>query len=287
MGGLYLNFVVYGALCRPLKTVSTKNKEIKEIKLKSMNEFLLKPESGFDPDEKPIEYKDQTNIKNPDLSENGRRINMKNSFSSKFAKFRLIIFDPDVLKNPSIQLLLTVYLFWTAGECVKIYLAPKVVDTGLTREQGALIMSIYGAVMALSQIVVGIMADLFHIPTSYLLMSSLLGMSAFSLVFTFCQSFSLFVACVCLFAICHGFTFPLRIVLVSSILGVKNLTKGYSPLCLLIGFSYLIKTIIAGYLFEATQSFDAIFYFISGSLFISCIISIGIIYMQRKRKFCE
>lgn len=212
---------------------------------------------------------------------------MKNPFSSKFAKFRLIIFDPDVLKNPSIQLLLIVYLFWTAGECVKIYLPPKVVDTGLTRQQGALIMSIYGAVMAVSQIVVGIMADLLHIPTSYLLMASLFGMSAFSLVFTFCQSFYFFVVCVCLFAICHGFTFPLRIVLVSSILGVKNLTKGYSPLCLLIGFSYLVKTIIAGYLFEATQSFDAIFYFISGSLFISCIISSGIIYMQRKRKFYE
>ncbi|CAE1279461.1 unnamed protein product [Acanthosepion pharaonis] len=285
ISGLLLNFVVYGALSRPLKTVKMRKKEMKEIKLKSMNEFLLKPESEFDPDEKPIEYKEGTNIKNSNEhrnhSEKKPPTNMSNNISSKLNHLRLTIFDPDVMKNPSMQLLLTVYFFWTAGECVMTYLPAKAVDTGLTREQGALMMSIYGAVIAFSQIVAGILADLLHIPTSYLLMASLFGMSAFSLSFTFCHSFSLFVVCASLFAICHGFTCPLRVVLVSSILGVKNLTKGYSPLCLLMGLTYIIDTIIAGSLF------DVIFYFISGTLFVACIFSSGLVYMQRKRKFYE
>lgn len=47
-----------------------------------------------------------------------------------------------------------------------------------------------------------------------------------------------------------GFVFPLRIVLVASILGVENLEKGYSPLSLLIGVSYIIHTKITGILFH-------------------------------------
>lgn len=292
ISGLLLNFVIYGALCRPLQTVNMKNKVMKKVKYyHSVNEFLLKPESGFHPDEKAIEYRGPTNIKNSNEhrghSENKPPTNMSNNISSKLNHLRLTIFDPGVMKNPSMQLLLTVYFFWTAGECVSIYLPAKAVDTGLTREEAALVMSIYGGIIAPSQIIVGILADLFHIPISYLLMSSLIGMTIFSLVFTFCQSFSMFVACASVFAIFQGFTYPLRIVLVSSVLGVKNLTKGYSPLCLLIGLTYIIITKITGSLVDATQSFDIIFYFISVSLFISCIISIGIIYMQRKRKFYE
>lgn len=100
--------------------------------------------------------------------------------------------------------------FLSAGECVSIYLPAKAVDTGLTREEAALVMSIYGGIIAPSQIIVGILADLFHIPISYLLMSSLIGMTIFSLVFTFCQSFSMFVACASVFAIFQGEYFEAR-----------------------------------------------------------------------------
>lgn len=100
--------------------------------------------------------------------------------------------------------ILSFVLILSAGECVPIYLPAKAVDAGLTRKQGALIMSIFGAIILPSQIIVGIVADLFHIRTSYLLMSSLIGMAVSSLVFTFCQSFSLFVVCVSVFSICQG-----------------------------------------------------------------------------------
>ncbi|CAE1279459.1 unnamed protein product [Acanthosepion pharaonis] len=132
-----------------------------------------------------------------------------------------------------------------ACDNVLIYLPAKVVSVGLTREEGALIMAIYGAIIGPSQIVVGILGDVFHIPVSYLLMPSLFGMSATTLAFTFCNSFSLFVLCVSLFAIFYGS------------------------------------------LFDATQSYDSAFYFTTGSLFIACIISSGIIYLQRKEKFHE
>lgn len=148
-------------------------------------------------------------------------------------------------------------------------------------------MSIYGVVIAFSQIVVGILADLFHIPVSYLLMSSLFGMSVTSVAITLCHSFWLFILCASLFAICHGFSYTLRMVLVASILGVRNLTKGYSPLCLLIGLTDIIDTTIAGFLLEATQSYDSIFYFTAASLFIACILSSGIVYLQRNGKFHE
>lgn len=185
------------------------------------------------------------------------------------------------------QLLLFIYLLEGANKMVPVYLPAKAVDVGLTREQGALIMSIYGGVLAISQFTFGMLADLLHIPTSYILMTSLLVTSAVSVGFTFCHSFAFFVLCISLFAICRGFVFPLRIVLVASILGVENLEKGYSPLSLLIGVSYIIHTKITGSLLDATQSFDVIFYFVASSLFMACIMSCGIVYMQRKKKFFE
>ena len=65
-------------------------------------------------------------------------------------------------------------------------------------------MSIYGVVTAFSQIVVGIFADLLHIPISYLLTFSLLGMSVISAAIPFCHSFSSFVICIFLYAIFEG-----------------------------------------------------------------------------------
>ena len=43
-----------------------------------------------------------------------------------------------------------------------------------------------------------------------------------------------------------GFSTTLRVVLVASLLGVQNMNKGYSHLCLLIGLAYIIHPIIAG-----------------------------------------
>ena len=43
-----------------------------------------------------------------------------------------------------------------------------------------------------------------------------------------------------------GFSTSLRVVLVASVLGVQNLNKGYSHLCLLIGLAYIIHPMIAG-----------------------------------------
>lgn len=87
---------------------------------------------------------------------------------------------------------------------VMIYVPAKMMNVGLKLEQGTLIMSLYGLVFAFSKISAGILADVFHIPTSYLLMFSLFGLSASSFAFIFCHSFSMFVLCICLFAIFYG-----------------------------------------------------------------------------------
>ncbi|CAE1277810.1 SLC16A9 [Acanthosepion pharaonis] len=124
---------------------------------------------------------------------------------------------------------------FVAAETVLLYLPAKAVNVGLSIEQGALIMSIYGAMFAFSQFIVGILADFIHIPTSYILMFSMLVMSATTVAFTFVHSFAFFVLFISLFAMCKGFASALRVVLVASILGVKKLEKGFSPLSLLIG----------------------------------------------------
>ncbi|CAE1331450.1 unnamed protein product [Acanthosepion pharaonis] len=202
ISGLFLSFIVYGALCRPLKTGNTKKK---------------------------------TN-----------------------ASVMVTVYTPDMID----------YI-------------------GMRRGHGALIIYIYCGVLGISQVIFGMLADLLHIPTSYILMASLLVSSAVCVAFTFCHSFAWLVFCISLSAICRGFIFPLGIVLVASILGVENLEKGYSPLCLLSGVSYIIHRIIAGSLLDATQSIDAVFYVFASFLFMACIMSCGIVYMQRNNKFSE
>lgn len=295
ISGLFLNFVVFGALCRPLKNfnVSMKNKKVNEIVLKSVKMFQTETNLGFEPDGETRENQIETNTNNSDgcvhleQSEDSPPTKMTTTLARKCSYLRLAIFNPDVMKNQCMQLLLTIYLFWAAAETVLLYLPAKAVNVGLSIEQGALIMSIYGAMFAFSQFIVGILADFIHVPTSYILMSSMLVMSATAVAFTFVHSFAFFVLCISLFGMCKGFASALRVVLVANILGVKKLEKGFSPLSLLIGVAYIIFPIIAGALFDATQSFDVIFYFASGCLCVGGITSSGIIYMQRKNKFYE
>lgn len=85
-------------------------------------------------------------------------------------------------------------------EMILIYLPAKAVYVGLNREQGAFIMSIYGAVQAFSQIFVGILADFIHIPTSYILMFSLVSMSAIAVAFIYCLICIVPLVCI---LVCH------------------------------------------------------------------------------------
>lgn len=292
---MFLNFVVYGALCRPLKNfnVSLKNKKVNEVVLKSVKMLQTETNLGFEPDEETRENQIKTNTNNSDgsvhleESENSPPTKMTTTLARKCSYLRLAIFNPDVMKNQCMQLLLIIYVFWAAAETVLLYLPAKAVNVGLSIEQGALIMSIYGAMFAFSQFIVGILADFIHVPTSYILTFSMLVMSATTVAFTFVHSFAFFVLFISLFAMCKGFSSVLRVVLVASILGVKKLEKGFSPLSLLIGVAYITFPNVAGALFDATQSFDVIFYFASGCLCVGGITSSGIIYMQRKKKFYE
>ena len=111
----------------------------------------------------------------------------------------------NVVEEYAIKFIIVFFvIFWVASQIVLIYLPAKVVSVGLSREQGALIMSIFAAVAAFSQILVGIFADLLHIPISYLLTFSLVVMSVTSATVAFCHSFSSFIICASLFAICKG-----------------------------------------------------------------------------------
>lgn len=292
ISGLFLSFIVYGALCRPLKTGNTK-KKTNEIILKSMKVLQTERNLGFEPDEETIENQELIHRSNSGDSmhhvnlETAPATNTHGTFSRKCKSLLKIIFDPVVLKNPGMLLLIFLYFFEGASVMVTVY-TPEMFDyIGMRRGHGTLIIYIYFGVLGISQFTFGMLVDLLHIPTSYILMASLLVSSAVCVVFTFCNSFAWLVLCISLFAICRGFIFPLRIVLVASILGVENLEKGYSPLCLLSGVSYIIHRIITGSLLDATQSIDVVFYVVASFLFMACIMSCGIVYMQRNNKFSE
>lgn len=294
LSGIYLNMVVFGALCRPLKCLKMNNR-VKEKKKQSVKGLQTETNSGFEPEEtSENRSRVDINVSDMDTHRNSVSEDMELSHEKQPSVFiRRVtakcknIFDPVVYKNHGVRLLLIIYFIWSAGEVVPVFLPANVVHRGLTREEGALLMSIYGVMFAASQLVVGMIADLLHVPISYILAVSMVALTLTSVAIPFCYTFLAFAFCTGVFAIFHGFTTALRVMIAAAILGVKNLNKCYSPICLLIGVGYIIFPLMTGALYDATQSFDYIFYFIGGTLFFGLIASTGIIYLQVKGKFKE
>lgn len=290
LSGIYLNMVVFGALCRPLKGMKM-NDRVKEKKKQSIKVLQTETNSGFEAEETS---ENTSRVSDIDTHRNSVSEDMELSHEKQHSVVirRVItkcknIFDPVVYKNHGVQLLLIIYFIWSAGEVVPVFLPANVVHRGLTREEGALLMSIYGVMFAASQLVVGMIADLLHVPISYILAVSMMALTITSVAIPFCYTFLDFAFCTGVFAIFHGFTTALRVMIAAAILGVKNLNKCYSPVCFLIGVGYIIFPLMTGALYDATQSFDSIFYFIGGTLFLGLIASTGVIYMQVKGKFKE
>lgn len=106
----------------------------------------------------------------------------------------------------NIQRSIFLFMFYliSAGEVVPVFLPANVVHRGLTREEGALLMSIYGVMFAASQLVVGMIADLLHVPISYILAVSMIALTLTSVAIPFCYTFLAFAFCTGVFAIFHG-----------------------------------------------------------------------------------
>ena len=137
-----------------------------------------------------------------------RPVFVKNESITVFVQFSLL---SKISKNVFLhRFLLYTYMYVSvnfkipAVEVISIFLPANVVDVGLSREEGALIMSINGVMFAVSQLLVGVVADLLHVPISYILTLSLLVLTVTSVSIPFCQSLLSLILCSSTFAVFHG-----------------------------------------------------------------------------------
>ncbi|CAE1247690.1 unnamed protein product [Acanthosepion pharaonis] len=193
--------------------------------------------------------------------------------------------DTTIFRNKNFGLLLAIYLLWAVGDSLLIYLPAYAESLELSREEGAMIMSIYGIVSTLSQILAGFLADVVHIPISYLLFSAVFGMSLSILAIPFCQTFTTLALSTTGYATGYSFGIALRIVLIAAILGIDKISETYSIVSIFIGIGYIVYPIVSGHLYDFTRSFPVIFYVDSAIAFLGAILSCGIIYAQKKGKF--
>lgn len=297
LSGIYLNIIVYGSLCRPLSYWTSIKNNIKGMKENSTKVLQSETNQGFESEMENIktenkssenEVRNSANVtENITYSTERRLSKISERISHGFKSLFSNLFDPVVFKSSGLQLLLFIYFVWAAGESYVIFIPANVVDIGLSSEEGALIMSVYGIFAALSQLGVGMVADLLHVPISYILTFSMTSLIIISIAIPFCHSFIAFAICTAIYGTFHGVTTAIRVLLATSILGVKNLDKSYAPVCLMVGIGYIVFPLLAGTLYKSIQSFAAIFYFNGGVLFTGLIASIGLLYMQVKGKFCE
>lgn len=295
IGGVFLNLVVYGSLCRPLKPGVKTTHYISESRRTSEDQREGVTNFGFTPEEN-IETPVGQSASSHRCSIEGiepmpetlqmRKLSIySEKMPSNFANLRSRYCDTAIFRNKNFGLLLTIYILWAVGDSMLIYLPAYAESIGLSREEGAMLMSIYGIVATLSQILAGFLVDVVHIPISYLLFTTLFGMSLGTLAIPFCQTFATLALSTAIFGTGYSSGIAIRIVLVAAILGIEKMSEAYSIISILVGVGYIVYPIISGHLHDATRSFPVIFYTDFAIAFMATILSCGIIYGQKKGKF--
>lgn len=284
IGGLLLNLTVYGALCRPLKPISKQSSSSSENQQTSTHE---KRNIAFKSEDGSKGRQDKETASSCQSVNEGTDVQKIEKERVSVSQVLSLYCDKTIFKNKLFGLLAVIFLLWSVGDSMSIYLPAYADSVGLSRSEGALVISVVGFTSTISQIVVGFLADVVHIPISNLLCISLIGMVVTIASVPHCQSFAALAATAAAFSTSYNFGVALRIAMVAAVFGVENMSSGFSLISILMGIGYSVFPIGTGVVYDATRSFSIVFYAYSAIVSLAAILSFGLVYAQRKGQFVE
>ncbi|KZC05305.1 Monocarboxylate transporter 5 [Dufourea novaeangliae] len=193
------------------------------------------------------------------------------------------IFDISVLKEP-VFILFTFSNFCTSiGFNVPyLYVMPQAEERGINKEDASYLLAVIGIANTVGRIVLGYISDKPWVNRLliYNLCLTVCGLS--TILSTECISFATFAIYSSVFGFTSGAYVGLTSVLLVDLLGLHRLTNAFGLLLLFQGVASLLGPPIAGWLYDAIESYDPGFYTAGGMITVSGLILFFIPLIQQK-----
>ncbi|GAB1601891.1 monocarboxylate transporter 9-like [Argonauta hians] len=262
LSSLVLNMAVAGALCRPLKYKIVENVDqdtlLNEVS-KAENQCDRTEEKKNDTVENSASPNniDETRVSlmtiNKDVKKEGVITTCLHSTVKTIANF----FDYKILKDVNTIFIIMIYFAWSVNFVVYVYLPLYAKNLGL---DGTMLISISGVGYTVGQFLLGVFIDFLHVKTDYMMTASMLIMGVCSIVIPMVITFYPLAAILLVWSIAGGFCVSLRVVYTTLIVGIENLSIGFSLISFFNGIGYVLGPPLFGLVYDSTGRFTDVFY---------------------------
>ncbi|XP_017787533.1 PREDICTED: monocarboxylate transporter 13-like [Habropoda laboriosa] len=191
--------------------------------------------------------------------------------------------DISVLKDP-VFILFTFSNFCTSiGFYVPyVYVLPQAEEQGIDKKDASYLLAVIGIANTVGRIILGYVSDKPWVNRLliYNLCLTICGIS--TILSTFCTSFESFILYSFMFGFTSGAYVGLTSVILVDLLGLNRLTNAFGQLLLFQGFASLLGPPIAGWLYDALESYNPGFFTAGGMITVSGLILFFIPTIQQK-----
>ncbi|CAK9831475.1 Monocarboxylate transporter 5 [Anthophora retusa] len=191
--------------------------------------------------------------------------------------------DISVLKDP-VFILFTFSNFCTSiGFYVPyVYVLPQAEEQGINKKDASYLLAVIGIANTVGRIILGYVSDKPWVNRLliYNLCLTICGIS--TILSTFCTSFTSFILYSSMFGFTSGAYVGLTSVILVDLLGLNRLTNAFGQLLLFQGFASLLGPPIAGWLYDALESYNPGFFTAGGMITVSGLILFFIPTIQQK-----
>ncbi|KAK3107095.1 hypothetical protein FSP39_007049 [Pinctada imbricata] len=219
-------------------------------------------------------------------SENSSTIS-KNCQSIECVKSESKTVDFSLLCDLRFLLCMGCMTLWTAHGITLTYLPDIAVANGLSRDQGAILISVCGVSNTLIRIGAGIATDMFHISSTHIYIVALCVGSVTNFLFPWCGSFLAFVVCAAAFGLCMACAVSLRTIVIAEHLGIQRLTSAFSMIAFFQGLAFVVGPPIAGLVYDLTGSHLHPFLLAGGMYLISALLCVPLACMPKRGNIPE
>jgi len=154
---------------------------------------------------------------------------------------------------------------------------------GISVEDAAFLVSVIGISNTIGRVLAGWMSDFSWVNSLVVTYTSLILAAICVFVIPFCTTYGGFVTVALLFGFFVAAFVSVSSIVLVDLLGIDNLTNAFGILTLFRGSSSMVGPPIAGWVFEATESFDVSFYLSGGFLLISGLLTLLVDVLRRRR----
>ena len=189
---------------------------------------------------------------------------------------------PEALRTPALWQLVAILLISAACfQLVVIHIVIAAIDTGVSAEAAAIILTISGITNTSGRIIIGYLAT--RISSKAVLVICLLVQALVLFIMASASELQVFYILAAVYGLVYGGMFPLIPTLTASFFGTRTIGSTFGIVNMAYPFGGAIGPLFGGYIFDMTQSYYAAFISATGATLIVLVISLLLKVPRRKR----